>query len=211
MAAQAILAGFNMAASAAPLFFGENNIFSGKAREATRELKKNLNSSQRMQLPTEYNEALQSRLQQANTGLPSSVLGLYNQQMGRGMASQLGALGGRRSALAGIGNIAQAGQDSALQLAGMQGNALQRNRMIADQALMQMGGLKYQEQLRKYQEAADFYGVQKAESNMATSSALSNLGQSLGTAMKTGAFNKTPGLGKGYTTPTLDEIMGIKG
>jgi len=207
---QALLAGLNMAASAAPLFFGENNIFSGKARRATRELNKNFQASQSMQLPDEYNQALQSRLQQANVGLPSSVLGLYNQQMGRGMTSQLSALGNRRSALAGIGNIAQAGQDSALQLAGMQANALQRNRLLADQALNQMGGLKYQEQLRKYQEAADFYGNQKAESNAAISSSLAALGQAAGTAMKTKAFSKIPKIGGGYTAPPLDEVMGIK-
>lgn len=194
MAAQAILAGLNMAASAAPLFFGENNIFSGKARRATRELEKNFQASQAMQLPEEYTQALQSKLQQANVGIPGAALGLYQQQAGRGLASQLGALGSRRSALAGIGQIAQAGQDSALQLAGMQANALQRNRMMADQALMQMGGLKYNEQLRKYQEAADFYGTQKAESNAATSSALAGLGQAAGSAIGMGAFNKVPGL-----------------
>lgn len=210
MAAQALLAGFNMAASAAPLFFGENSIFSGKARRATRELEKNFQASQNMQLPSEYNQALQSRLQQANVGLPSSVLGLYNQQMGRGISSQLSALGGRRSALAGIGNIAQAGQDSALQLAGMQENALQRNRFMADQALMQMGGLKYQEQLRKLQEASDFYGGQRAESNAAISSALSSFGRAAGSALGTGAFSKTPTINKGFTRPSLNEIMGIK-
>lgn len=197
MAAQAILAALNMGAAAAPLFFGENNIFSGKARRATRELGKNFQSSQSMQLPTEYNQALQSRLQQANVGIPGAALGLYQQQAGRGLASQLSALGGRRSALAGIGNIAQAGQDSALQLAGMQANALERNRLMADQALMQMGGLKYQEQLRKYQEAADFYGGQKAESNAAISSSLAALGQATGAALKTGAFNKKPKVGEG--------------
>lgn len=192
MAAQAVLAGLNMAAAAAPLFFGENNIFSGKARRATRELQNNFRASQSMELPQEYTQALQSKLQQANVGIPGAALGLYQQQIGRNMVSQIGALGGRRSALAGIGNIAQSGQDAALQLAGMQANALQRSRADADQALMQMGGLKYNEQLRKYQEAADFYGTQKAEANAAVSSALAGLGQAAGSAMTTKAFSKKP-------------------
>ena len=193
MAAQAILAGLNMAASAAPLFFGENSLFSGKARRATRELEKNFKASQAMRLPTEYTEALQSKLQQANVGIPGAALGLYQQQIGRGMASQLGALGGRRSALAGIGSIAQSGQDAGLQLAGMQANTLQEQRAAADRALMQMGGLKYEEALRKQQEAADYYGTQKAESNAAISSALSGLGRAAGSAIGSGAFAKSPG------------------
>jgi hypothetical protein len=81
----------------------------------------------------------------------------------------------------------------------MQGNALQRNRMMADQALMQMGGLKYQEQLRKYQESADFYGNQKLESNMATSSALKGFGQAAGSAIGSGAFNKAPGMSTDFS------------
>lgn len=210
MAAQALLAGLGMAASAAPLFFGENNIFSGKARRASREIEKSFKSSQAMQLPEEYTQALQSKLQQQNVGIPGAALGLYQQQIGRGLSSQLGALGSRRSALAGIGNIAQAGQDSALQLAGMQANALQQSRAAADQALMQMGGLKYGEALRKYQEAADYYGTQKAESNAAISAALTGLGRTAGSAIGMGAFNRNPRLGGVYTPPSLYEVMGIK-
>lgn len=186
----ALFSGVSMAASAAPLFFGENNIFSGKARRASRELRKNFESSQAMGLPSEYTQALQSKMQQANIGIPGAALGLYQQQAGRGLASQLGALGSRRSALAGIGSLAQSGQDANLQLASMQANALQRNRMMADQALMQMGSLKYQDALRKQQEAADYWGGQKAESNAAISSALTSLGSSIGSGISTGAFKR---------------------
>ncbi len=202
-----------MAASAAPLFFGENNIFSGKARQATRELERNFRQSQAMGVPTEMTQALQNRLAQANTGIPGAALGLYQQQAGRAQASQLGALGSRRSALAGVGNIAQAGQDAALRLAGMQGEALQAGQENANQALMQMGQFKYQDELRKQQEAADYWGTRKAESNAAISSALSSLGQAAGSALSTGAFAKTPGMptmpqkgnfaNYGFTAPKL--------
>lgn len=186
------VAGASMALAAAPLFFGENNIFSGKVRQANRALKKNFESSQAMGLPTEYNQALQSYLQQANVGIPGSALGLYQQQLGRNQASQLGALGSRRSALGGIAGIAQAGNDAALQLAGMQSNALQQGRAAANQALMTMGGLKQQDTLRKQQEVADYYGNRRAEANAATSSALAALGSATGSAISTGAFNKRP-------------------
>ena len=216
MAAQAILAGLQMGAAAAPLFFGENNIFSGKARQATRELEKTFRQSQAMGTPTEMTQALQNRLAQANVGIPGAALGLYQQQAGREQASQLGALGSRRSALAGVGNIAQAGQDAALRLAGMQGEALQAGQERANQALMQMGQFKYQEDLRKQQEAADYWGTRKAESNAAISGALSALGQAAGTAIGTGAFAKTPGMpitpqqgnfaGYGFTPPRINAV-----
>jgi hypothetical protein len=217
MAAQAILAGLQMGAAAAPLFFGENNIFSGKARQATRELEKNFRQSQAMGTPTEMTQALQNRLAQANVGIPGAALGLYQQQAGRAQASQLGALGSRRSALAGVGNIAQAGQDAALKLAGMQGEALQAGQERANQALMQMGQFKYQEDLRKQQEAADYWGTRKAESNAAISGALSALGQAAGSALGAGAFNKipkVPGQGSGVTSAMkglgigMDDVMG---
>jgi len=209
MAIQAILGAANMALSAAPLFFGENNIFSGKARQASKMLERNFNQSQAMGVPTEMTQALQNRLAQANTGIPGAALGLYQQQAGRAQASQLGALGSRRSALAGIGNIAQSGQDAALRLAGMQGEALQAGQENANQALMQMGQFKYQDQLRKQQEAADYWGNRKAESNAAISNALSSLGQAAGSAMATGAFNKAPGL-PGATASTAMAKPGIQ-
>ena len=218
MAAQALLAGLSAATAAAPLFFGENSLFSGKARQATRELERSFQRSQGMQLPGEYQEALQSRRQMANVGIPGAALGLYQQQAGRQQASQLAALGSRRSALAGIGQIAQAGQDAALNLASMQGQALQSGQERLNQALMQMGGLKQQEELRKQQEAADYWGTRRAESNAAISSALSGLGSALGTGMYTGAFGKQPTIG-GLPESTrsmrrlgipMSEVMGIK-
>lgn len=204
MAPQAIMAGLNIATSALPLFFGENNIFSGKARQASREQEAAFKRSQAMQLPTEYTQALQNRLAQANVGIPSAALGLYQQQAGRAQAGQLAGLRDRRSALAGIGGIAQAGQDAALQLASMQSQALLSGQERANQALMQMGGLKYQEELRKQEEAQQYWGGRKAEANAAVSSALSGVGQAMGSALSTGAFQGQPKL-----TPTPTAFKGL--
>jgi hypothetical protein len=189
MTPQAIASIANVGISALPLFFGENNIFSGKSRQANRELEKNFRASQAMQLPGEYDEAMQNFRTQANVGIPGAALGLYQQQAARQQASQLGALGSRRSALAGVGQIAQAGQDASLRLAGMQANALQQGQAALRGGLMQMGGLKYQENLRKQQEAADYWGTRKAESNAAISSALSAMGAAAGSAIGAGAFD----------------------
>ena len=190
--AAAIMSGLNIATSALPLFVGENNIFSGKAREASREQKKTFEKSQALQLPAEYQQALTNRLAQANIGIPGTALGLYQQQMGRGLSTQMAGLRDKRSALAGVGALSQAQSDAALNLAGMQAQALLGGQERANQALMQMGGLKYQEQLRKLGEAQDYWGARKAEANAAISSALSGLGQAVGGAVSSGAFNKAP-------------------
>ena len=205
MAAQAILAGLNIAAQAAPLLFGENNIFSGKARQAGREQEATFKRSQAMQLPAEYQQALTNRLAQANIGIPGAALGLYQQQMGRGLSTQMAGLRDRRSALAGVGALSQAQSDAALNLAGMQAQALLGGQERANQALMQMGGLKYQEELRKLGESQDYWGARKAEANAAVSSALSGLGQAMGGALSTGAFAKAPSM----NIPKTQELPGI--
>lgn len=207
MAPQAIAGLANIGISALPLFFGENNIFSGKARQANRELEKNFRASQAMQLPGEYTEAMQNLRTQANVGIPGAALGLYQQQAGRQQASQLAALGSRRSALGGIGQIAQAGQDASLRLAGMQSQALQQGQAALRSGLMQMGGIQRQEALRKQQEAADYWGTRRAEANAAVSSALSSIGQAAGTALAYGAFDKVPKTGQADTGGS--DIMGM--
>lgn len=192
MTPQAIMAGINIGAQALPLLFGQNSIFSGKAREAAKGQEKTFQKSQALQLPAEYQQALTNRLAQANVGIPGAALGLYQQQAGRALSTQMAGLRDRRSALAGVGAISQAQQDAALNLAGMQAQALLGGQERANQALMQMGGIKQQEELRKLGEAQDYYGARRAEANAAVSSALSGLGQAVGGALSTGAFNKAP-------------------
>jgi hypothetical protein len=174
------LAGIQAGISAIPMLFGENNIFSGKKRAATRERERIFRESQNYQLPTEYQEAYKSALEQENVGLPSSVLGLYRQNIARQEASQLGALRSRRSLLAGLSPIVQGGQDAALKLAGMQAEALRQGKSYADQMRMRMGGLKQQEFLRKSQEAAEYQDVQRRESDLAISNALQGIGSAVG-------------------------------
>jgi hypothetical protein len=199
--------------SAIPLFFGENNIFSGKARRASKELEKTFRRSQDMGLPGEYTEAMQNIRSQANVGIPSAALGLYKQQASRAQASQLGALGSRRSALAGIGSIAQAGQDAALNLASMQSQAMQAGQQRLNQSLMQMGGIKQQDELRKLQESREYWGTRRAEANQAVSSALSGVGSALGTSlmgdMYAGEAQKPIGLFKGKIGSQVKAINSV--
>jgi hypothetical protein len=169
--------------AAAPLFFGENNLFSGKAREASRELKNTFQKSQAYELPTQYKQYLQSKMTQANIGIPGAAMGLYTQEAGRGMNAQLGALRSRRSLLGGIGALNQGAMDSALKLAGMQANALKQARSEADQALMQYGNLQQREDMRKLDEQAQYWTTRKQESDQSISAALKGVGAAIGSAV----------------------------
>lgn len=172
------------AVSAAPLFFGENNIFSGKARRASKELERTFRAGQAMSdVPAEIQRVNQQRQMRQNQGLGSSTLGLYNRESQRGMATAFGQLQNKRSTLAGVGDIVRAGQDSALRLAGMEEQARQSNLALAEQSAMNVGQMKQASQLRKMDEAKQYWGTRKAEANAAVSSALSGIGSSIGTSL----------------------------
>jgi hypothetical protein len=173
------------AVSAIPLFFGENNIFSGKGRQASRQLENTFKASQSLGLPNEYNKYLQNKQFMANTGLSSSAIGLYNRQAQRGQAAglkQLG-MGSRGSLLAGVGSIVGQGEDSALKLAQMDDATRRQNMQAADQAMLTVGGLKRQEQLRKLDEAANYWGTRKAESNASITSSLKGVASAIGSSV----------------------------
>lgn len=182
--------------AAAPLFFGENNLFSGKAREASRELKNTFQRSQAYQLPTQYKQYLQSKMTQANTGLPGAALGLYSQEASRAMNAGLNALRNKRSLLGGVGSINQSGMDSALKMAGMQADALRRARGEADQALMQYGSLQQREDMRKLDEQAQYWTTRKQESDQSISAALKGVGAALGSSINPYSGETEEGLGE---------------
>lgn len=206
--------------SALPLFIGENSLFSGKKRQATIELGKTFEASKAYELPSEYKEAYQSAMQQRGMGLPSAALGLYSQQAMRQQQSQLGALGGRRSLLAGLGTVVQGGQDSALRLAGMESDAKMRNIRYADQMAIQYGGLKQREDIRKLDERAQYWGTKRQESDRAISGALQGLGAAAGSLAQSEMYKDIYGSGskKSLFKPTRnmrqlgitpEDVMGI--
>lgn len=202
MALQAIAGLANIGLSAIPLFAGENNIFSGKGRQANRELERTFRAGQSMSdVPAEMQRVLQQRQMRQNQGLGSAALGLYNREAQRGMATAFGQLQDRRSALAGVGDIVGASQDAALKLAGMEEQARMGNIAAAEQAAMNVGQMRQQSQLRKLDEASQYWGTRKAESNAAISGALRGMGQAAGSALAFGAFDKTNTQPTGGMTP----------
>jgi len=200
--------------SAVPLFFGENNIFSGKARRASRNLEKTFKAGQAISdVPEEIQRVNQQRQMRQNQGLGSSTLGLYNRESQRGMATAFGQLGSKRSALAGVGDIVRAGQDSSLRLAGMEEQARQGNLALAEQTAMNVGQMKQSSQLRKMDEAKQYYGTQKAEANAAVSSALKGIGSAIGGSLESDAYagKEQKGIGdvfKAMKTKKLGKTLG---
>lgn len=186
-----LISGAMQAAPAvAGLLFGENSIFSGKGRQARREGEKAFQASQNMGIGQRYYDYLGSKQAQANRGLGASTLGLMERTAGRTTAANLSALRGKRSLLAGIGSVAAAGQDAAMNIGAANEQALSANRRQFDEAQLQIAGLEQQNMLRKNEEAQNYWANRRAESNQAISSNLSALGSAIGTGLTMGAMNQ---------------------
>lgn len=178
------------APAVAGLLFGENSIFSGKGRQAAREGQKAFQASQNMGIGQRYYDYLNSQQAQANRGLGASTLGLMERTAGRNTAATLGALRGKRSLLGGIGSVAQAGQDAAMNIGAANEQALSSNRRDFNQAQLQIAGLEQQNMLRKNEEAQNYWANRRQESNQAISSNLSALGSAVGTGLTMGTMNQ---------------------
>lgn len=176
-----LAAGLQAGVSALPLLFGENSIFSGKKRQATRELEKGFKASQAYELPSEFRQAYESAQQQAGEGMGGAALGLYRQEAARSQQNLLSALGSKRSLLGGVGQVVQGGQDAALRLGKMESDIRGERQRYADTMGMQFGRLKQAEQMRKLDETAQYWGTRRAESDQSTSRALAGIGSAMGT------------------------------
>jgi hypothetical protein len=186
----ALMAAIQAAPSIGQLLIGENSLFSGKKRLASRELKKNFETGQSMGIGSKYYDYLSGMRAQAQQGIGEATKSLYNQQIGRSQASALRALSGRRSALGGIGSIVAAGAEGGLNLAAMDEQVRRQGQMAANEALFNVAGLEQQNELRKREEAASYWGAQRQESDASISSAIQGIGQAIGSAF-------TPGLSGG--------------
>jgi len=185
-----ITAAISAAPSIGQLLIGENSLFSGKARQASRELKKAFEESQATGINKGYYDVLGQQQARANQGMGGASLGLARMEQGRAMASQLGALGGRRSALAGLPGLGISSNDFALRLAASNEMAQKQNQQLAEQTQMQVAGLEDENWQRKMNERNAYWGNRKAESDASISSAIQGIGQAVGAGIQAGQFNK---------------------
>lgn len=186
----AIAGALQAAPAALGMIFGENNIFSGKGRQASREAENAFRASQNMGIGQGFYDYLGAKQAQANRGLGASTLGLMERNAGRSTNAAISALGNSRNLLRGIGAVAQAGQDAAMNLGVANEQALSRNRDEYNQAQLQISDLEFKNALRKNEEAQNYWANRKAESNQAISSGLSAIGSGIATGLTMGAMNK---------------------
>lgn len=186
----ALMAAIQAAPSVAQLFIGENSLFSGKKRLASRKLKEGFEASQAAGINKGYYDVLASQMARANQGMGMASKQLAQQQQARGVNRALSALSGRRSALSGISQITSGANDLGLQMAA-QDEALRReNRAVAEQTQMNIAGLEDANAQRKRDELKDYWGTQRQESDASISSAIQGIGQAIGTGIQAGQFNK---------------------
>ena len=188
----ALMAAIQAAPSIGQLLIGENSLFSGKKRLASRELKKNFEVGQNMGIGSKYYDYLSAARAQSQQGLGDATRALYNQQIGRGQATALSALSGRRSALGGIGSIMANAAQGGLQLASMDEQIRRQGQQAANEALFNVAGLEQQNELRKREEAANYWGAQRQESDASISSAVEGISKAIGSAF----MPKLPKLGE---------------
>lgn len=207
------------ALSAIPLFVGENNIFSGKQREATRELGKTFRASQAMEnVPAEIARVAQQRQMRASQGLSGTALGLYKQRQNAALGSGMQALRYQRpgSALAGTGALVGQGMQGAAEIALADEQARERNRMLSEQTQMDVGRMSQQEQLRKLNEQAQYWTTRKQEAVGTQMGALQGMASALGSSQRydayagkseKGLFDKSP---SSQATPAQANIYGMR-
>ncbi len=170
--------GIGTAISLGQLLIGENSLFSGKKRLASRMMKQNFDASQKADIDKGFYDVQAQQAARANQGLSGATLGLARMEQGRAMAAQLGALGGRRSALAGLPGLGISSNDFALRLAASNEMAQRQNQAAYEGTQLQVAGLRDANAQRKRDEAASYWGAQRQESDQSISSALAGLGAS---------------------------------
>jgi hypothetical protein len=176
--------------SVAGLLFGENSLFSGKARQASQKLMSDFQKSQATPIDSGYTDYYNRMQSMGNMGLSGATRGLMNESFARQQGSMMSGLRSKRSLLGGIGQIADAGNEFVKRQGEANENLLRQNRMAAADAAFKMAGIRTQDRLRKEDEARQFWGMRKAESNQAISRNLAGIGQAVGSQSYYSAMNR---------------------
>ena len=166
--------------SVAGLLIGENSLFSGKARQASQKLMSDFQKSQATPIDAGYTDWYNRMQSMGNMGLSGATRGLMNESFARQQGSMMNALRSKRSLLGGISQVADAGNEFVKRQGETNENLLRQNRMAAADAAFKMGGIRTQDRLRKEDEARQFWGMRKAESNQSISRNLAGIGQAVG-------------------------------
>ena len=157
-----------------------------KYKEANTGIKQQVSALERQEIAPEITQANQEAQMMKNQGLSSSALGLFNQQSDRAQSAAFSQLGGRRSALAGVGSIMDAANTAGLKLANLEQEARDRNRQQAMSSAIGLGKEKMGLQRYKQEGLFNYYMGKK----QALNAQMSNLAKG---AMRVGAAVATGG------------------
>jgi len=160
-----------------------------KYKEANTGIKQQVSALERQEVAPEITQANQEAQMMKNQGLSSSALGLFNQQSDRAQSAAFSQLGGRRSALAGVGSIMDAANTAGLKLANLEQEARDRNRQQAMSSAIGLGQQKMG--LQKYKQEGLFkYYMGKKQALNAQMSNLAKGAMRVGAAVATGGASE---------------------
>lgn len=180
--------------SAGQLLFGENNIFSGKGRQAKRELNKAYEESQNKGINQGYYDTLAGQRARAQQGMGQASKALAFQQNAASTNAALAGADSGRARLAAIQGISRSGNDLALNLASQNEGIQRQNQAIADQSALNVAGLEDANWQRKMEERNAHWSNRLDESNKSIQAGVQGLIGGIGAAKKAGAIGKGSGL-----------------
>jgi len=177
-----LLNGRPLKGSWAALGFGKNVLDKSKQEleDAKAGQKRALSDIQSMQMSPESQIAYQQSQMMANQGMDAASKQMAIQEQGRGMGAAIGALGSRRSALAGISGLATSSSDFALKLAAQNAATKQQNMLAGIQTGLQFGGQKMALDQYKTEQLMNYNLGREASINKAKTGVLSGIGSVAG-------------------------------
>lgn len=184
-------AAVSAAPSVAQLLVGENSIFSGKKRLASRKLKEGFDASQKAGIGQKYYDYLGNMRAMANQGMDAASRQIALQGQERNINTAMAGLQGRRSALSAMPGLMVSSGDFLQRLAANDAMMRRENQQASNQALFNIAGLEQQNEQRKRDELKDYWGSQRQESDASISSAVQGIGEGVAAGIQAGQFDKS--------------------
>ncbi len=151
-----------------------------KKSKLTRQMEDAMGRIQGITVAPEMQQAYQQSQTLANQGMDAASQQLAIQEQARGMNTALGALGGRRSALAGIPGIAASSSDFATRLASQNAMMRRENKLAGIQTGMQFGQAQMDLEKSKAEAQYNALAAKKQARQQLTNSIIGTVGNIAG-------------------------------
>lgn len=154
-----------------------------KKSKLTQQMEDAMGKIQGLQVAPEMQQAYQQAQALGNQGMDAASQQLAIQEQSRGMNTAINALGGRRSALAGIPGLAASSADFATRLAAQNATMKQQNKMAGIQAGMQLGQTQMELEKSKAEAQYNALAAKKQARQQLTNSIIGTVGSIAGAAI----------------------------